>query len=171
MEIVWKNVSGYEDYYEVSNRGIIRNKITGKVLKPTLKKNGYLSVDLAYIGVKTITVHRIVATAFIDNPNRFSCVNHKDENKLNNCADNLEWCSQKYNVNFGYGATVRNSPVMQFDSDGNFIKLWTSMKEAAESLGIKYQSISRVCRGERKTSGGYKWEYVEYFTTADEESA
>lgn len=70
MEIVWKDVSGYEDYYEVSNQGAIRNKNTKRVLKPLLKKNGYFMVDLGYRGVKTVLVHRIVATAFIENPNK-----------------------------------------------------------------------------------------------------
>lgn len=171
MEIVWKDVSDYEDFYEVSNYGVIRNKQTGKELKPRLKKNGYLTVDLGYRGVKTTSVHRIVATAFIENPNKYPCVNHKNENKLDNRSDNLEWCSQKYNANFGYGSTARNSPVLQFDTNGNFIRLWTSIKEAAEKLGIKYQGISRVCRGERKTSGGYMWEYTEDFIAADEEYA
>lgn len=168
MEIVWKDVSGYEDYYEVSNQGVIRNKNTKRVLKPLLKKNGYLMVDLGYRGVKTVLVHRIVATAFIENPNNFPCVNHKNENKTDNRADNLEWCTQKYNLNYGFGSTAKNSPVLQFDASGNFIKLWASIKEAAETLGIKYQGISRVCRGERKTSGGFRWEYVDEFSPIDE---
>lgn len=168
MEIVWKDVSGYEDYYEVSNQGVIRNKNTQRVLKPMLKKNGYLTVDLGYRGTKTVSVHRIVATAFIEHPNKFPCVNHKNENKIDNRVDNLEWCTQKYNLNYGFGATAKNSPVLQFDASGNFIKLWASIKEAAETLGIKYQGISRVCRGERKTSGGFRWEYVDEFSPIDE---
>ena len=163
METIWRDVPDYEGCYEVSNSGVIRNKKTGKELNPSIKRNGYLAVDLGYKGSKTISVHRIVARAFIENVNGYPCVNHKNENKLDNRVENLEWCTQKYNVNFGYGYTARNSPVLQFDINGNFIRLWSSMKEAAENLGIKYQGISRVCRGERKTSGGYRWEYTEEF--------
>lgn len=160
---IWKPVIGYEKYYEVSSDGEIRNIITGHILKPALKKNGYFSVDLRYGKPKTKMIHRIVAEAFIENANDYPCVNHIDENKTNNKADNLEWCSYKYNANFGCGSKARNSPVLQFDSNGRFIRMWQSMKDASKECGIKYQSISKVCRGVRKTCGGYKWEYVVKF--------
>lgn len=163
MAEIWKDVVGYERYYEVSNFGNIRNKITGKKLTPSLKRNGYMAVDLRYGEAHTISVHRIVANAFIDNPNNLPCVNHKNEIKTDNRSDNLEWCTQKYNANYGYGANARNTPILQLDIEGRFVRMWSSIKDAAETLGIKYQGISRVCRGERKTSGGFKWEYIQEF--------
>jgi hypothetical protein len=84
-----------------------------------------------------------VAMAFLYNPNNRVYVNHKDECKTNNELDNLEWCTQKYNVNYGVGSIARNSKVLQFDLNGCLIKEWDSMKQAEEKIGIKYQSISR----------------------------
>lgn len=163
MSKIWRDIVGYEKYYEVSNYGDIRNKLTGKELALSLKRNGYLSVDLRYGEPRTVSVHRIVAIAFVENPCNLPCVNHKNEIKTDNSSDNLEWCTQKYNANYGYGANARNTSILQFDMNGNFVRMWTSIKEAAEALGIKYQGISRVCRGERKASGGFKWEYVQEF--------
>lgn len=169
MEI-WREIKGYEGYYSVSDLGNIKNLITGKILKPALKRNGYFSVDLRYKEAKTVSIHRLVAEGFIPNPLNLPCVNHKDEFKTNNRVENLEWCTTKYNNNYGYGALTRNTPVLQFDTNGKFIKMRTSIKEAASALGIKYQGISRVCRGERKSSGGYVWKYLIEFKVLDEEA-
>lgn len=158
MEI-WKDVADYEDYYQVSNLGRIRNKITHRILKPS-KSNGYYHISLRYGSKKEFLIHRLVAKAFIPNPLNFSYVNHKDENKLNNSAENLEWCTAKYNVNYGKGALVRNQRVIQYDMNGNAIKIWDSIKEASEILNIKYQGISRCCRNIRRSSGGYIWTYA-----------
>lgn len=159
MEI-WKDVVGYEDYYMVSNTGKIYSKRKNLELKQSLKSNGYLSVDLVYDRKKSVSVHRIVAEAFIPNFHNYPVVNHKDENKLNNNASNLEWCTQKYNANYGFGPFAKNSEVIQMDLDGNYIKSWESMKSAEEELNIRYQTISAVCRGKKKSAGGYKWKYA-----------
>lgn len=156
----WRNVVGYEEFYEVSDMGNIRNRITGKILLNSAKKNGYMAVDLGYIGKKTINVHRIVAMAFIGNENNFPCVNHINENKHDNRACNLEWCTYKYNANYGVGALARNTPVAQMDKFGAIVKLWDSMKDVESALGIKYQCISAVCRGVRRTTGGFCWKYI-----------
>lgn len=166
----WKDVIGYDEYYQVSNLGNVRNKKTGQNLKPILKRTGYLTVDLAYKGVKTALIHRLVAEAFIPNPLDLPQVNLKDEVKTNNTSDNLEWCTSQYNVNYGYGSLVKNTGVLQFDADGKCIRVWSSMKEAAEALGIKYQGISRVCRRERKTCGGYIWRYLPEFEVSEDGS-
>lgn len=118
MEEIWKDIKGYEGYYQVSNLGRIRSLdryiatvgnpsgqrlIRGKILRPSKRvmsngKDGYYSVTLYKRGVDTLfNVHRLVAETFIPNPNNLPCVNHKDENKHNNMADNLEWCTIGYN--------------------------------------------------------------------------
>lgn len=97
MEI-WREIKGYEGCYSISNLGNVKNIITGKILNPALKRNGYLSVDLRYGRSKTVSIHRLVAEAFIPNPLGLPYVNHKDEFKTNNKVENLEWCTAKYNA-------------------------------------------------------------------------
>lgn len=158
MEI-WKDVVGAEDYYQISNLGRIKNKGTGEVLKPS-KSGGYRHIVLRYGIDKNVLIHRIVAEAFIPNPLNLRCVNHKDENKLNNRVDNLERCTYQYNNRYGQGAMQRNSKIIQYDLAGNALKIWDSMKEASETLGLNYQSISMCCRNKRKSCGGYAWTYA-----------
>lgn len=158
--VLWKNIEGHGDVYLISSEGVVFNQITGKSLKPVIGTNGYYHVTLCYGVKEDASIHRLVAQAFVPNPDNLPCVNHKDENKLNNSVDNLEWCTYQYNVNYGVGSLAKNTPVVQKDKVGNAIKQWKSMKEAANSLGLKYQGISRVCRNLRKTCGGYKWEYL-----------
>ena len=158
MEI-WKDIVGAEQYYQVSSNGNVRNKVTGQIVKPSTSGN-YLHVELRYGINKHCSVHRLVAEAFIDNPFGFPCVNHKDENKENNNVENLEWCTYQYNCKYGMGSLARNSRVIQYEMNGNAIKIWDSMKEAAEVVGVKYQSISRCCRGLIKSSGGYMWSFA-----------
>lgn len=110
-EEIWRPVVGYEGLYEVSNTGLIRsldrfvgnrNRIKGKILSIQIEKGGYCSVALSKYGkMKRYKIHRLVAQAFIPNPEGLPQVNHKDEDKTNNSVDNLEWCSSKYNINYG----------------------------------------------------------------------
>ena len=107
MQEVWKDIKGYEGLYQVSNLGQVKrlsnNKYTReKMLKPRKGKSGYLQVILSEKGnIKSKYVHQLVASAFIPNPNNYIEINHKDENKENNNFENLEWCTHKYNCNFG----------------------------------------------------------------------
>lgn len=155
----WKDVIGAEKYYQISSKGRIRNKITKDILKPSTSGN-YKHIELRYGINKNVLIHRLVAEAFIPNPFNLRCVNHIDENKENNCVENLEWCSAKYNVNYGNGALKRNQRIIQYDLEGNAIKIWESMKDASESLGLYYQGISACCRGKKKSCGGYAWTYA-----------
>ena len=97
---MWKKIEGYEQY-SVSDDGQVKNNLTGKLLNQTVDKEGYLMVTLHYGKRKWVGVHRLVAQAFIPNENNLPCVNHKDENKMNNTVDNLEWCSVAYNNAYG----------------------------------------------------------------------
>lgn len=98
----WKKIPGYEGLYEVSNMGNVRNVRRNKLLRLSKTNNRYIRVSLCKNGIKTgLTVHRLVAEAFLPNPDNLPEVNHKDEDKTNNRVENLEWCDHKYNMNYG----------------------------------------------------------------------
>lgn len=98
----WKAIPGYEGLYEVSNKGNVRNVRRNTLLRLPKNNNRYIRVSLCKNGIKTgLTVHRLVAGAFIPNPDNLPEVNHKDEDKTNNRVENLEWCDHKYNMNYG----------------------------------------------------------------------
>ena len=184
MKEIWKNIKGYENLYEVSNYGNVRsldhyrnnnNGIAfqkGKILKPGIQNTGYASVVLSKEGkTKCYKVHRLVAETFIPNTNNYKCVNHKDENKLNNMVENLEWCNHEYNNNYGtkqerYKKSMRKSvgrKVNQYDLEGNFIKKWNCFAEIEEYLNKKRAGtpIWMCCNKKIKTAYGYKWEYAD----------
>lgn len=139
---IWKSIPGYEGLYEVSNTGQIRSldmyvKVgfgayrlqKGKVLSPAKDKYGYLVVSLTYNGKhKTIKVHRLVAQAFIENPDNLPEVNHKDEDKTNNIVENLEWCNHKYNMNYGT-RTIRRRETLIKNESWNGFRCGLSKKE------------------------------------------
>lgn len=172
MEELWKDISGYEGLYQISNLGRVKSfRCSSKfrkpkefILKPSLINSGYGVVTL-YSGKekKKFQIHRLVATAFIPNPFDFPCVNHKDEDKLNNRADNLEWCTYQYNNNYGT-ARIRKidtiSPrILQKTLDGEPIAKYRSAKIAASILGCEVATLCYWCRN--GFGGGYSWEYIE----------
>lgn len=152
MEI-WKDVKGYEGLYQVSNYGNVKSR---KAMRKTpVSSNGYKIVKLCKNGtIKFYQVHRLVATAFISNAKNLPFVNHKDENKANNNANNLEWCSQQYNNEYSLAKAI-----IQCDTNGIYIRQWKSIKEASSALNIDNSLITKCCKGKRKTAGGYKWSY------------
>ena len=167
----WKEISGYEGLYEVSDKGRVKslgnNKTRKeKILKPHKDTWGYLRVDLCKDGkVKHSKVHRLVAEAFIQNPNNLKTVNHRDEVKTNNASNNLEWMSKKDNLNYGTRnkrvAESLSKQVQMFDkSTGELLATYPSTHEAERITGIAQQSISSCCNGKRKSAGGYIWRYA-----------
>lgn len=156
----WRNVPGYEGLYEVSNLGRVKNIKTERILKPGKNNLGYLQVALYKNGLqKTVKVHRLVALAFLSNPQNLHEINHKDEDKTNNTVENLEWCTHEYNMNYGTRIERLYKPVLQFDLLGNFIREWPSMIKVYEELGISRGNISSCCSGKLKTVGGFVWRF------------
>ena len=161
----WRPVVGYVGLYEVSDDGLVRSlspKATkdGGLLTQAISQYGYSRVALCKSSKhKKFYVHRLVAAAFIPNPNDYPCVNHKDENKLNNRVDNLEWCTVKYNTNYGTARArmvfAQSKPVLQL-KDGIVVKRWLSAHEA-ERGGFSYKKISLVCLGKGLHHRGYSW--------------
>ena len=124
--------------YEVSNTGIVREVKTKRIKRQTRSNKGY---SLICLNGKQYLVHRLVATTFIPNPNNYPQVNHKDENKVNNSIDNLEWCTNEYNERYGtkierVAVQLSKGRVIQYDDNGNVIKIWNS-KEAVARAGME----------------------------------
>lgn len=158
---IWKDVSGYEGRYIVSTLGHIKNVKRNKLLKPTIDSKGYSNVKLYMNNIqsKTHKVHRLVASAFLSNPDNKPQINHKDENRTNDRVDNLEWCTNKYNCNYGNHSKHLSKPILQFDKNGNYIRKWNGASEAGKALNICIQSIQKCCKLKRFSAGGYVWKY------------
>lgn len=180
---IWRPVAGYEGLYEVSDLGRVRSLkhicnscygsksvCNGKILTPCKSSNKYMIVGLSKDGNHcTKSVHGLVAHAFPEICGELfkGCViNHKDENKSNNVATNLEVCTQKYNCNYGthnarMSTTKSKFSLIQLTLDGKFVKRWGNACIAAKELGIKsYCNIYKAITGERKSCGGFKWQYA-----------
>lgn len=166
MEI-WKDVEGYPNY-QVSNMGRVKSLKFGKerILKSGKNKWGYVLVALCKDGKqKTFKVHRLVASAFIPNPNNLSQINHIDEDKTNNRVDNLEYCDCKYNINYGNHnekmAKSKSMPVLQFSKTGEFIRKWDGLRQVERELGISHNHICSCLKGRYKTAGDFIWGYAD----------
>ena len=188
MEEIWKNIEGYPNY-QVSNMGRIKRLSTGyyrrteKILKPQLQNNGYLHIKLSQKDkTKCILVHRLVAQVFIPNPNNLPQVNHINEDKTDNRVENLEWCTQKYNINYGNGISkrvktnkengtykkigeinskIRSKSILQFSKDNSFIRRWDCIMDVQRELGYDNKQICSCLKNRQKTAKGFKWVYAD----------
>jgi hypothetical protein len=185
---IWKDIQGYENLYQISSFGNVKslgnggsNKSKEKLLKQRICK-GYFNVGLCKDGKqKKYQVHRLVAQAFLDNPNNYPQVNHKNEIKIDNCISNLEWCTQAYNNNYGtrlerHSKTMKGKThtqktkdkmsishqisIVQIHQSGLIVGVYDSAKEVSEVLGINRGDISSCLKGKQKTAGGFKFKYL-----------
>lgn len=181
MDEIWKPIAGYEGTYEISNLGRVK-RLKGfhcradRILKPKKSKSGYLYVNLSQDNkAKPKTVHRIVAETFLPNPDNLPQVNHKDEDKANNCVSNLEWCTVSQNINYGTRndrtKETLSKPVIQKTLSGEFVKLWPSTLEIQYQNKWHHGDILHCCNGghfckkrgkwvNNITAYGYKWEWA-----------
>lgn len=176
MREIFKPIKNFEGLYSVSNFGVVKREKTENksgtgnyareehVLKQRKNNKGYLLVDLYKNNKRNqCLVHRLVAETFVENPNCYTCVNHKDENKENNNANNLEWCTQKYNMNYGTCperiGKANSKSILQFDKQGKLVGKYVSISCAERMTGISNGNIVDCLHGRRKTAGGYLWQY------------
>lgn len=177
MKEIWKDIPCFSNY-QISNLGNIINKKTKKKRKYIINKCGYYQLKLNNNGeYKMFLVHRLVALAFISNPNNFKEVNHIDCNKLNNNVNNLEWCDRSFNVKHAYNNNLcenqkkhlnnlhkqKEKKVIQKTLDGIKIKVWDSVAQIEKTLKFSHCVIGNCClkKPHYLTAYGYKWEYLD----------
>ena len=182
---IWKDILGYEGLYQVSNTGKVkslkRKVYAGRgrmrwqyeriLSKNKTNGNGYKIVTLNKDGKgQNKYIHRLVAETFLENPYNYKYINHKDENKSNNCVDNLEFCTAQYNSTYNNlhirnGLKNRNNKyskkILQLNDNDEIINIFPSISEASRQLNVSQQAISDCLRGIQLHSANYKWKYAD----------
>jgi hypothetical protein len=158
--IVPKMIVGYEDY-SIDEYGNVYSYKSRRYISQNKHKDGYFYVGLCKEGKrKVFAVHRLVALHFIENQYGFPQVNHKDENKENNQASNLEWCTEKYNSNYGSGKQRHAKKVSKAVVCIETGEVFLSQLEAGQKISVSHRHISDCCKNQRHTCGGYHWRYA-----------
>jgi hypothetical protein len=166
----WRDVKGYENLYQVSRKGKVRSSHKGywEVLTSVVNRHGYNQYLFHKDGKrKNMRGNRLVAEAYIPNPDNLPFVNHKDENPANDCVENLEWCTAKYNNNYGTARQrssinhSKNRPVCMFNVDGTFIREFYNINDAARFVDGAHTCILRCCNNKVFCYKGYIWRYKE----------
>lgn len=170
---VWKDIPGFEGRYQVSNLGNVRNTAKNCAVKCSQLKHGYMKVELRLN--KTVAqklVHRLVAEAFIPNPENKPEVNHIHGNKQDNRASQLEWCTVSENLKHSFALGFHKArigkenelsrKVIQLTKIGTIVKVWDSIMDVQRQLKINNANVSNVALGKsnRKTAGGFVWKFV-----------
>lgn len=178
MEEIWKDVKGYEGIYAISSYGRCKS-LQAKLgygrmedkdgimkIENIKHHNGYCTIKLTVNKIKkTARIHRLVAEAFIPNPNNYPFINHIDGNKLNNNVENLEWCNHQQNMEHASKHKLINQgikrKIKQLTLDNVEIKIFNSIREASKETNVNRDSISLCLKGIQHKAGNYKWEYVD----------
>lgn len=175
-ENMWKDINGFEGLYQVSDTGEVKSlsrvkpnnrgtqQVNERILHKRTDKDGYFAVCLSKDGKHYgKRVNRLVADAFIPNPENHPVVNHIDEDKQNNNVSNLEWCTVKHNTLHGTGriktAMAQGRAVQKINLEGDVVEEFYSTCNASTKTGIPQSNIYKACSGERHTAGGYKWRF------------
>lgn len=166
----WCDIPGYEGLYAVSNKGRVKDlwKPKGKEILPQFEDGiGYRGVNLRRNGIsRKCKVHRLVALAFLPNPENKPQVNHKDSCRSNNNVENLEWCTgsenMKHGYDFGFHWPTGCKPVVQMDMEGNDLATFASVSEAARAVNTNPTNIREQIKGNTSHCKGYKWRFANY---------
>ena len=172
---IWKTINGYPNYM-ISSMGNVKNIKTGKLLKTRIGNNGYYTITLSKKGeIKKKDIHRLIAIAFIPNPENKPEIDHINTDKIDNRIENLRWVTHKENINnpisiskmkknqhlkntFGAEHPL-SKPILQFSMDGKLVRKWESAVDIKKELDFNNCHISSCCKGKRKTANGYIWRY------------
>lgn len=162
---IWKDIKGYEGLYQVSNLGRVRSIKRNIIMKQKKnKRNGYLQITLHKncLG-KTFNSHKLVALAFIKNPKpeQYNQVNHINEIKTDNRIENIMWCDNKFNCNWGNKTETVKKAIEQFTRSGQFIKRWNSLTEVEEKLGYRKSNISACANGKLPHAYNFLWSFCD----------